>query len=109
MLLTVLYCSILQHTEGKNSHDRLSTLFTSRPAPLVWRESKSKWKVHNYAQEISEDLLVSAETTFSLHLDVLGWPLKRSGHHNHCEGDCGGPEALVAQIKWWNAPISSKF
>ncbi|WP_252180137.1 GNAT family N-acetyltransferase [Endozoicomonas sp. 4G] len=64
-----------------------------------------QWKVHEYAREVSEDLLVTAETTFSLHLDVLGWPLKRSGHHNHYCGDCGGPEALAAQIEWWNAPL----
>ena len=64
-----------------------------------------QWKVHNYAHVVSEDLLVTAETTFSLHLNALGWPLVRSGQHIRTGGDCGGPEALAAQIKSWSTPV----
>lgn len=68
-----------------------------------------QWAVHDSAQEVTEDLLIAAETTFSLHLDVADWPLRRSGTHSRSEGDCGGPEALAAQIEWWSTPISHKL
>jgi GNAT superfamily N-acetyltransferase len=68
-----------------------------------------QWLVHDSAREITEELLVTAETTFSLHLDVAGWPLQRAGSYPQSAGDCGGPEALAAQIAYWNAPSSFMF
>ncbi|WP_257267229.1 GNAT family N-acetyltransferase [Endozoicomonas sp. ONNA2] len=77
--------------------------------PLLYAKNNGdslEWVVHDSAQEVTEDLLITAETTFSLHLDVMGWPLKRSGKHQRSEGGCGGPEALAAQIECWNRTMS---
>ena len=64
------------------------------------------WIEHKGFGEIDEDVLLNASSTLSLYLAILGWPMERSGHHNGCDGDCGGPEGLAKHIAFLESPLN---
>lgn len=63
------------------------------------------WVEHDASRNVSEQLLLEASSTLSLHIAVRGWPLVRSGEHRWLIGDCGGPEALATQVALWESPV----
>ncbi len=71
---------------------------------LGWEELGSEQPGHKELECIMTD----ARTTFTLHLALLGWPLKRSERQwknraSYC--DCNGPEGLADKIRYWEGEV----